>query len=208
VFDGRFSVAQGVVSPNFDGYRPNICKYCKLDVTAAKDLLAQAGGWKGGKLVLWANAGAGHDAWLKAVGDQLNTNLGIEYELRVNLEFPAYLDTAAKKGFSGPFRLGWGPDYPVIETYLAPLYGTGGSSNNGFYTNPTFDGLITQGDGAATLADGIKFYQQAEDIVVEDLPVLPMWFGKVTAVYNESVSTFVYNAISGVSYGEITVKQA
>ena len=81
--------ALAVVSPLFDGYRPNVCKYCKLDVTKAKALLAAAGGWKGGKLQLWANAGAGHDAWLQAVGDQLKANLGIDYELKVNLQFPA-----------------------------------------------------------------------------------------------------------------------
>src|SRR5262245_5558467 len=69
VFDGRFTVAQGVVSPNFDGYRAGVCKYCKLDVDAAKAALTEAGGFTG-KLTLWANAGAGHEKWLQAVGDQ------------------------------------------------------------------------------------------------------------------------------------------
>ena len=35
-----------------------------------------------------------------------------------------------------------------------------------------------------------------------------MWFGKVTAIYGENVDKFVYNPISGVSYGEITLKKA
>ena len=209
VFNGRFTPATGIVSPLFDGYRPNVCDFCKYDVNAAKAALAAAGGWPAGqKLQLWANAGAGHDAWLKAVGDQLKANLGIDYELVVNLEFPAYLETAGNQGFTGPFRLGWGPDYPVVETYLAPLYGTGGSSNNSGYSNPAFDNLIKQGDGAKTTAEGIQFYNQAEDIIVEDLPVIPMWFSKVTAIHGESVDKFVYNNISGVSYGEITLKKA
>jgi peptide/nickel transport system substrate-binding protein len=209
VFNGRFTPATGVVSPLFDGYRPNVCEFCTYDVTKAKAALAAAGGWPAGqKLQLWANAGAGHDAWLKAVGDQLKANLGIDYELVVNLEFPAYLETAGNEGFTGPFRLGWGPDYPVVETYLAPLYGTGGSSNNSGYSNPAFDNLIKQGDGAKTIAEGIQFYNQAEDIIVEDLPVIPMWFSKVSAIYGENVDKFVYNNISGVSYGEITLKKA
>jgi len=206
VFDGRFSVAQGVVSPNFDGYRAGVCKFCKLDVTAAKAALAEAGGFTG-KLTLWANAGAGHDAWLQAVGDQLKKNLGIDYELKINLQFPEYLAALGSKGVDGVFRLGWGPDYPVIETYLAPLYGTAGSSNNSAYTNPAFDELIKKGDGAPSPQAGIQFYQQAEDIIVEDLPILPMWFGKVTAVYGDKVGKFVYNPISGVMYNELTVKK-
>ena len=176
-------------------------------MTAAKALLAEAGGWKGGKLQLWANAGAGHDAWLQAVGDQLKTNLGIDYELKVNLQFAEYLETADNQGFTGPFRLGWGPDYPVIETYLTPLYVTGGSSNNSVYANSAFDAAIKEGDSAKTIAEGIALYQKAEDIVVEDLPVIPMWFGKVAAVYGENVDKFVYNPISGVSYGQMTLKK-
>ena len=113
VFDGRFHAATGVVSPNFDGYREGVCKYCKKDVDAAKKLLADAGGWKGGKLQLWANAGAGHDKWMQAVGDQLKANLGIDYELKINLQFPQYLETMDNNGLTGPFRLRLGSGLPV-----------------------------------------------------------------------------------------------
>jgi ABC-type oligopeptide transport system substrate-binding subunit len=207
VFDGRFTPASGLVSPNFDGYRANVCKYCSKNVEQAKQLLAAAGGWKGGKLELWANAGADHEKWLQAVGDQIKAALGIDYELKVNLQFAQYLDTADQKGFDGLFRLGWGPDYPVVETYLAPLYASNGSSNNSKYSSPTFDDAVKAGDGAKTAADGITSYQKAEDIALEDMPVIPLWFGKVTAVYGDQVNKFVYNNISGVSYGEITLKK-
>ncbi|MCN0155337.1 ABC transporter substrate-binding protein, partial [Salinispora arenicola] len=110
VFDGRYSPATGFIAPTFQGAREGVCTYCKKDVEKAKALLAEAGGWKGGKLVLWANAGAGHDAWLQAVGDQIKAALGIDYELKVNLQFPEYLETADNRKFTGPFRLGWGPD--------------------------------------------------------------------------------------------------
>src|SRR5262249_15278185 len=149
---------------NFDGYRANVCKYCSKNVEQAKQLLAAAGGWKGGKLELWANAGADHEKWLQAVGDQIKAALGIDYELKVNLQFAQYLDTADQKGFDGLFRLGWGPDYPVVETYLAPLYASNGSSNNSKYSSPTFDDAVKAGDGAKTAADGITSYQKAEDI--------------------------------------------
>lgn len=208
VFNGRFSVAQGVVSPNFDGYREGACKYCKVDVAAAKKLLEEYGGAaKVGKITLWANAGAGHDQWLKAVGDQWKANLGIDYELKIDLQFPEYLATGDDAKFTGPFRLGWGPDYAVVETYLGPLYSTNGSSNNSRYSNPAFDALIDQGNGAATLDEGIKFYNQAEDLVLEDMPVLPMWFGMVTNVYGPNVAKYEYNTISGTDYHRVAVKQ-
>ena len=205
VFDGRYTPAAGVIAPTFDGARADACTYCKQDVEKAKALLAEAGGWKGGKLTLWANAGASHENWLQAVGDQIKANLGIDYELKVNLQFPEYLDTADKKKFTGPFRLGWGPDYPVSETYLAPLYASGGSSNNSGYANPEFDALITQGNGAAG-DEATKFYNQAEDLILEDLPVIPMWFNKIGAVYGPNVQDFVWNPISDADYSSITLK--
>jgi oligopeptide transport system substrate-binding protein len=207
VFDGRFTPATGLVSPTFDGFRPDVCKYCKFDAAQAKQLLQEAGGWKGGKLTLWANAGAGHDKWLQAVGDQLKANLGVDYQLKVNLQFPEYLATADGRKFTGPFRLGWGPDYPVMETYLKPLYGTGGSSNNSTYSNPGFDDLVKQGDAAKDIKAAIPLYQQAEDMVLEDMPVIPMWFNKVGALYSEKVDKFVWNTISDAEYGKITLKK-
>lgn len=208
VFDGRFTPAQGFVAPTFNGYRPVCSQYCTQDAAKAKQLLAEAGGWKGGKLTLWANAGAGHEKWLQAVGDQIKAALGIDYEIKANLQFPEYLATADAKKFTGPFRLGWGPDYPVMETYLKPLYGTGASSNNSTYANPEFDKLMAEGDAAPDEAAAIKKYQEAEDLVAEDLPVIPMWFSKVAALYGENVDTFVWNKISDAEYGKITLKQS
>ncbi|GLY23248.1 ABC transporter substrate-binding protein [Micromonospora sp. NBRC 101691] len=207
VFNGRFTPATGYVAPSFDGARENVCQYCKKDVEKAKQLLAEAGGWKGGKLTLWANAGAGHDAWLQAVGDQIKAALGIDYELKVNLQFAEYLETADNKKFTGPFRLGWSADYPFLESYLAPLYSTGADSNNSAYANPEFDALLAQGDAANSIQEAIPFYQKAEDLILEDLPVIPMWWGKVGAVYGENVDKFVWNAVADADYGQMTMKQ-
>ncbi|RIV38603.1 peptide ABC transporter substrate-binding protein [Micromonospora radicis] len=208
VFDGRFTPASGFVAPTFEGARNDVTPYAKKDVEKAKQLLAEAGGWPAGKkLTLWANAGAGHDQWLQAVGDQIKEALGIDYELRVNLQFPEYLETADQKKFTGPFRLGWGPDYPFLETYLYPLYGTDAGSNNSKFTNAEFDALLKEGDSADSIQAAIPSYQKAEDILGEELPVIPMWFSKVAAVYSENVDQFVWNGVNGADYAAISLKQ-
>ncbi|WP_027645016.1 peptide ABC transporter substrate-binding protein [Salinispora oceanensis] len=209
VFDGRNVAATGFIAPLFEGARAGVCTYCEQDVEQAKELLAAAGGWpEGKKLTLWANAGASHEAWLEAVGNQIKSALGIDYELRVNLQFPAYLDVADNRGFNGPFRLGWGPDYPFLETFLTPLYGTNSDGNNTTFSNPEFDKLLAQGDSAATTEEAIAFYQQAEDILAEEMPVIPIYWRKETAVYSENVDTFVWNQVSGADYGAISLKQS
>ncbi|WP_018222667.1 peptide ABC transporter substrate-binding protein [Salinispora pacifica] len=207
VFDGRWTPATGFVAPTFQGAREGVCTYCKKDVEAAKKLLEEAGGWpEGKKLTLWANAGASHDAWLQAVGDQIKAVLGIDYELKVNLQFAEYLDKADKREFTGPFRLGWGPDYPYLETYLTPTYGTGAKSNYTTFSNADFDSLLKQGDSAPSVEEAIPFYQQAEDILAEELPVIPMFWRKEAAIYSEHVDNFVWNKVAGADYGATALK--
>jgi oligopeptide transport system substrate-binding protein len=207
IFDDRFIPAKSVVSPVVPGSRDDACKYCDYDPAKAKALLAEAGGWKGGKIQFWFNAGAGHEKWMQVVGDQLKANLGIDYELKGNLQFAEYLGLADEKKFTGPFRLGWQMDYPLAENYLKPLYGTQGSSNNTGYTNAEVDKLITQGDEAKSLEEAIKFYQQAEDLVLEDLPVIPMWFGQSSMAYSEKVGNVTYDVVNAnPDFEALTVK--
>ncbi len=207
IFDGSFVPATGFVAPSFDGFREGVCQYCEYDPERAKELYEASGGFDG-ELELWANGGAGHEEWLQAVGDGLENNLGLKYKLKVDItDFGQYLELADNHEFTGPFRLGWGPDYPVMETYLAPLYATGASSNSSGYENSEFDDLIKQGDQAPSLEEAITFYQQAEDILGEDLPVIPMWFGLTTVVWGDNVEDMVYNTITDVEYGQTTIKQ-
>jgi peptide/nickel transport system substrate-binding protein len=208
VFSGRFTPAKSVVSPLVPGSRENACPYCDPDPARAKQLLADAGGWKGGTLQLWFNAGAGHEQWMQAVGNQLKTNLGINYALKGDLQFAEYLGVADEKKFTGPFRLGWIMDYPLPENYLKPLYGTQGSSNNTGYTNPQFDQLITQGDSAGSIDEAITFYNQAEDLILEDLPVIPMWFGKTSVLKGENVSDITYNRVNELEFESASLKSS
>ncbi|MGH3646735.1 MAG: peptide ABC transporter substrate-binding protein [Micromonosporaceae bacterium] len=207
IFADRFTPAKSLVSPVVPGSRDDACKYCDPDVDKAKQLLQEAGGWpKGKKLELWFNAGASHDQWVQAVGNQLKENLGIEYELKGDLEFAEYLEVADGQKFTGPFRLGWIMDYPSPENYLKPLHGTQGSSNNTKYSNPAADKLIAEGDNAATLEEGIEKYQAAEDLMLEDMPVIPLWFGRSAMAYNDKVGDVSYNVIdTNPDYSKITV---
>jgi peptide/nickel transport system substrate-binding protein/oligopeptide transport system substrate-binding protein len=65
-----------------------------------------------------------------------------------------------------------------MENYLGPLYSTSGSSNYYGYSNQEFDSLVEEGAAAPTLDESIKKYQQAEDILVRDMPVIPLRFGQ------------------------------
>ncbi|WP_151898151.1 peptide ABC transporter substrate-binding protein [Streptomyces sp. C8S0] len=179
VFQGSQSSADAFVSPVVSGYRQGSCgDACKFDPEAAKKLLAEAGGIQDNKINIGYNGDGGHDQWVNATCDQLKKNLGLQCVGQPVPKFAELLTQVEQKKFSGMFRMGWIMDYPSMENYLGPLYSTDGSSNYYGYSNKDFDRLVQEGREAKTEEESIQKWQQAEDILVKDMPVIPLRFGK------------------------------
>ena len=197
-----------IVTPPIPGSRSDACAYCVYDPEKAKELLASSGvDPKSFKMELYFNSGAGHEAWTEAAARQIQENLGIDYKLK-STEWAQYLELLDGQKFTGPFRLGWSLDYPSPENYLRPIVGTGGDSNYTGYSNPKFDDLMVQGDEAATLEESFASYQQAGDIALEDMPIIPMWSGRTAYAASDGVGDVRYDpAQAKLAYGEVTVSQ-
>ena len=205
IFNGSFTPAGSLVSPVVAGARENPCgKYCTYNPEEAKRLFEQAGGFDG-PLTLWFNSGSGHEEWMESVSNQLRTNLGIENVRFKSLEFAEYLQLLDNEKVTGPFRFGWVMDYPSAQNYLEPIYSTTGSSNNFGYSNDRVDALIAQGNRAPTIEQGIELYHQAEDLILSDMPNIPMWFGKVQAAHSPSVDSVVIDAFARIDTAEVRV---
>jgi oligopeptide transport system substrate-binding protein len=209
IFAGSRTAADDAIAPVVDGYREGACEYCALDVDRANQLLDEAGFDRSQPIELWFNAGAGHDAWVEAVGNQLRENLGVEFALRGDLDFSEYLPLQDEKGMTGPFRLGWSMDYPSPQNYLEPLYSTAAlppaGSNSSFYSNPQFDALVQQGNAASDNEEAIQLYQQADDILLQDMPIMPMFFDKEQALQSENVSDVVIDVFGDIDVAAVTV---
>ena len=75
------------------------------------------------------------------------------------------------------FILGWIADYPDPHNFLDTLFYTG-SENNAFeYSNPSLDALLDQAAIEQDEAVRLSMYQQAEQLIVDEAPCLPLWFG-------------------------------
>ena len=211
IFNGTRAPAFSVVSPVVDGSRPDACKYCQYKPDEAKKLLAESGFDTKKPVDLWFNAGAGHDDWVQAVGNNLRDNLGIQYKLQGGLQFAEYLPKGDAKGFTGPFRLGWSMDYPSPQNYLEPLYSTAAlppnGSNASFYSNKAFDEKVAEGNAADSNEAAIKSYQAAEDLLLEDMPIMPMFFGKTQSAYSKKVDNVVVDAFGRIRLEDVTVNK-
>jgi ABC-type oligopeptide transport system substrate-binding subunit len=205
IFNGAFTPSKSVVSPVVAGSREAPCgQNCEYNPEMAKQLLEQAGGWDG-TLTLWFNSGAGHDRWMEAVANYLRQNLGINDIKFTQQDFAEYLANLDDEKVDGPFRLGWVMDYPSPQNYLEPLHSTNGSSNNTGYSNEEFDQLVEEGNEAPSIEEGIDAYNRAEDVLLQDMPVIPMWFGKVQAAYSDRVDNVVIDAFTSTALEDVTV---
>lgn len=128
------------------------------------------------------------------------------------LPFSEYLPLIDEGALTGMFRLGWGQDYPSPLNFMEPLYASYNfapvGSNSFFYDNPEFDDLIAQGKAAVAasggLAEGIPFYQAAEDLLCRDLPIMPIYFNKNIFAWSENVDNVTVDAFSDINYTSIT----
>ncbi|MEO3742214.1 ABC transporter substrate-binding protein [Plantactinospora sp. B5E13] len=204
VFKDSQVSARSFVSPVVAGYRDNTCgEACEFDPAKAKAAYQAAGG--PAQIKITYNGDGGHKDWVDATCNQLKANLGVDCVGTAEPKFSDLLTKVDNKQPVGLIRLGWLMDYPSMENYLGPLYTTNGSSNYYGYSNPTFDQLVAEGAAAATPEAAITKYQQAEDILAKDMPVIPLRFGQNVFAHSTKVKNVEVDLFQVVDMTKIEV---
>lgn len=203
------AVANGFVPPVATGSVDGLdsCAGCAFDPAAAKTLFDELGGIPGNKVQIAFNAGAGHEDWIEAVANDWTNNLGLEVEF-FTLEWAAYLEFLGLTGGPKPvepYRLGWLWDYPSAYNFLAPLYYTDSGDNFASYSNPDFDALMDAAASAPTEEEAIPFLEEAQLILGEEMPVMPMTYGLTKWVKNDTVDNVAYNDFGFFLWEDMTV---
>ena len=206
IFQATRTPANDFSSPVVAGYDPSICgEICVFDAAKAKAKLAEAGGFTG-KLEIAYNADGGHKPWVDAVCNSIKNTLAIDCSGKSYPDFKSLRDPITKGVMKSAFRAGWQMDYPALENFLAPLYAKGAGSNDSHYDNPAFDALLKKGDTAKTLEESIANFQDAERLLVADMPSIPLWYSNTTGGYSTKVSNVKFDVFSVPIYTNITKK--
>ena len=212
IFNGSGEAAHSVIPSNLGG-RADVCASWNYDPDAAKILWDAAGPLDG--FDVWFNQGGGHEAWVEAVVNMWGNSLGLDTNSVTfqSAEWADYLDHADNGEFTGPFRLGWGMDYPSPLNFLEPLYASymtaaDGGSNASEYNSPDFDAALAAGKekvaASGILTDAVPDYELAEDILCADARTMPIRFSLNQFVWNEGVDNVYMDAYSNVDYTSIT----
>jgi ABC-type oligopeptide transport system substrate-binding subunit len=189
VWKGFQTKATSLVPPVFKAYyQPNVCDVCdKADPARAKALAASAGLLPGTKVNFAFNTGGGHEAWVQAVAQQLEKNLGLQIDLQP-MPFAELLKREKASDASGLFRAGWIADYPSAENMLFPLlskHSLPPGDNRGRYVNERFDDLLAQARKAPSEDQRANLIKEAERIAIgTDLALIPLWYRSVQRVFD------------------------
>ncbi|WP_120337650.1 peptide ABC transporter substrate-binding protein [Cryobacterium soli] len=150
------------------------------------------------------NSDGGHQAWVDAVTNSIKNTLGINAVGKPYPTFAAALDDRKTDKLTGATRAGWQADYPSMYNFLAPLYQTGAGNNYEGYSSTEFDTLLKEGAAADNVADATKKYQEAQEVLLKDLPTVPLWYSNVVGVWADGVNDVTFGWDSVPLYYQIT----
>jgi peptide/nickel transport system substrate-binding protein len=95
----------------------------------------------------------------------------------------AAMGNARNAGTMEAFIYGWYPDYIDPDDYIQPFLQTsGGTWLNLNYSNPEMDQLIEWARGNTTDSVRNTLYEQIQDLMVTDSPIIPIYQGSAYAV--------------------------
>ena len=208
IFQGTRTAASDFTSPVIAGWSDSLtgADVLKFNAEKAKELWAQADAispWSGTFQIAY-NSDGGHAEWVDAVTNSIKNTLGIDASGAPFVDFASLRTEVTNRTIQTAFRTGWQADYPGLFNFLGPLYATNAGSNDGDYSNPAFDQLLTQGISETDPETQNADFQKAQEILLQDLPATPLWYSNVTGGYADTVSNVQFGWNSVPLYYAIT----
>ncbi|MFF8832858.1 ABC transporter substrate-binding protein [Streptomyces sp. NPDC015131] len=153
--------------------------YGEPSATNAAGILREAGITTPVKLTLHYTTdhyGAGTAQEFTTLRDQLNaTKL---FDVTVKGTKWSEFRPAQKRGDYAVYGLGWFPDFPDPDNYVAPFLDADNFLNTPYVNSATRSRLLPESRRAADRNAASSAFAQIQDIVATDVPVLPLWQGK------------------------------
>ncbi len=188
----RASSAQG----NADGDAGDGPAQLAADQAEAVRLFAEAGYGPGARpfptIELHYNTSETHRDIAEVVADTWKRVLGIDAKL-LNQEWKVYLDTQSNLGYDVS-RSAWIGDYLDPNTFL-DMFVTGGENNKTGWGNAEYDALIRRSRFEVDPSARRELLEAAERILMDELPILPIYSYVTQNVVNPRLGGFPGNLL-------------
>jgi len=204
VTKGGEAVALSFTPPGAAGYtcRTRLTE----DVTKAKQLLAEAGYPDGKgfpKTQLLYNTSDANVRIAEAVQQMWKTAINIDIEL-INMEFKVCVAAMDEKNYDIA-RMSWIGDYVDPNSFL-DMWITGRGNNRTGWSNKEYDWLLSEAAQAIDKNTRYELLQQAEQILMTEMPIIPLYFYRTKHLVNPSVQGWDPNILDIHPYKHVYLK--
>lgn len=143
------------------------------------------------------------------VQKQLKKNLSVDINIVIHPH--AQITEKCLTGNYSFIRLSWIADYPNPQNFLWMFYGKNVPEKLGEksypnitrYQNPKFDELYEKAITATTEEEAMKYFMQAENLVMRDAPVLVLWYDECYRLLQARVKNFPTNSMQFRDFSEV-----
>ncbi len=188
-------------------FRKNAGDLFAEDVAKAQQLLAEAGYPNGEgfpKLTILYNTSEAHQKIAEAIQEMWKNNLGIDVEL-TNQEWGVYLDSRSSGDYEIA-RAGWIGDYIDPMTFI-DMFVTGGGNNDTNWGHPEYDNLVQTAKRSADQAERMKAMHDAEALLMDEMPIIPIYFYTRVIMVSEDVEGWSMPLTSPLNLRDASIKQ-
>jgi oligopeptide transport system substrate-binding protein len=201
-------VAHSIMPPGLPGYNSSATAGA-YDPEKAKQLLAESryGGPSGLPKITLSQVGAGATAGndIQAMVEMWKQNLGVEVEIQQTDQATFWQDLD-KRSYQ-MFAAGWVMDYPDPEDILDILFNSKSHQNSTGYSNPQVDQLLVQARTEQDAAKRMALYQQTEQLILADVPWVPLYYGRDHVVVKPYVKNFMLPPVVMPYLRYVTIEQ-
>jgi peptide/nickel transport system substrate-binding protein len=96
--------------------------------------------------------------------------------------------TGYQKGEYPVFGRGWFPDFPDAENFIAPFVGQQNALGTPYPAPKITDVLLPESRRESDRADVVKEFEEAQQILVNDTRLLPLWQGRQYVAASDDIS--------------------